>query len=172
MQVSSSIKQQLEKHHQESFGWSMCCCYRNEEHAKEVLQIAYLKVLEGKARFKQQSNFKTWLFSIIRNTAIDWHRKRNRERKTYSLTQASEKVTEASPQDEIIAKELNAIIQDAIQRLPGRQFEVLQLVFYHNLTIEQAAKVMNISLGSARTHYKRGKAQLKTWLKCRKAEWQ
>jgi DNA-directed RNA polymerase specialized sigma24 family protein len=37
---------------------------------------------------------------------------------------------------------------------------VLQLVFYHGMTIEEAAEVMHISLGSARTHYDRGKKAL------------
>ena len=45
--------------------------------------------------------------------------------------------------------------------LSERQQEVLHLTFYQHMTIEEAARVMDVSLGSARTHYERGKARLR-----------
>jgi RNA polymerase sigma-70 factor (ECF subfamily) len=49
----------------------------------------------------------------------------------------------------------------ALAELPVRQRQVLHLVFYQDLTIEEASRVLNISLGTARTHFERGKRRLR-----------
>ena len=49
----------------------------------------------------------------------------------------------------------------ALETLSARQRDVLHLVFYQELTIAAAAEVLGISVGSARAHYERGKANLR-----------
>ena len=69
------------------------------------------------------------------------------------------------PEDELGQSEANDGLRAALTRLSPRQQEVLHLVFYQDLTIEEAAGLLGISLGSARTHFERGKARLREQLR-------
>ena len=72
----ADLKPELERLHSASFGWALNCCRRDATEAEEVLQTVYLKILEGKARFRGESSLKTWLFAVIRKTAATEYRRR------------------------------------------------------------------------------------------------
>jgi RNA polymerase sigma factor (sigma-70 family) len=159
----AELKAQLETLHSASFGWALSCCRRDRAQAEEVLQTVYLKILEGKACFRGEASFKTWLFAVIRKTAIGEHRKNILRKLRWS--DGSEQARLVSPQEQPGAafekSETLALFQNALQSLPRRQREALHLVFYQDLSLNEAAAVMGISIGSARQHYDRGKKRLR-----------
>lgn len=161
----ADIRAELVRHHAESFGWALHCCARDRAEAEDVLQTAYLKVLEGRARYDGRAAFKTWLFSVIRRTAADM-RRRHWLRRIGLARYAGEVEVQSSASDipETPAVSVaSSLFAAALARLPARQREVLHLVFYQNMSIQEAAGVMGVGLGSARTHYERGKARLRSW---------
>jgi RNA polymerase sigma-70 factor (ECF subfamily) len=127
----------------------------------------YLKVLEGRARFDGRSSLKTWVFAVIRRTAAQHRRLRVFARlRTQGLGDMPEPPPAAEQTDECLERqERRGQLAKALERLSRRQREVLLLVFYHEHTIEEAAAVLEIGVGSARTHYERGKARLRELLK-------
>jgi RNA polymerase sigma-70 factor (ECF subfamily) len=121
-----------------------------------VLQLVYVKVLSGKAVFDGKSSFKTWLFAVIRKTAA--HEYRMELLRRLRLSQIPKVLTGNAPARQ---HGVEIELKEALAKLPRRQREVLQLVFYHDLSIVEAANVMGVGIGSARTHYERGKKQLR-----------
>src|SRR5258708_16935780 len=152
----AALRNALEAQHLESYGWALSCCRRRRDEAENVLQLVYLKVLSGKAVFDGRSSFKTWLFAVIRKTAA--HEYRMELLRRLRLSQLA-KAIDAKPPIEQNGVEIR--LKEALAKLPARQREVLQLVFYHDLSIVEAAKVMGVGIGSARTHYERGKKQMR-----------
>lgn len=134
--------------------------------AEEVLQRVYLKILEGKAPFEERSTFKTWLFAVIRKTAAEEYRRRVIHRLRFlGIDQAIEfRSNDDQPDESIEQADLQEIFRGALGLLPKRQGEVIHLVFYQDMTIEESANVLGISVGSARTHYERGKRKLREQL--------
>lgn len=70
----SELMAELEKHQSSSYGWALSCCGRGAAEAEDVLQTTYLKILEGKACYRGEASFKTWLFAVIRKTAASERR--------------------------------------------------------------------------------------------------
>jgi len=166
------LKRELERAHADCFGWAMACCRRDRDDAEEVLQTVYLTVLDGRARYDGRSSFRTWLFGVIRLTAASERRKawlrgllveregRGGRREVGIFAPNSFAAPDAAVEHE---SRRDGLLR-ALGQLAKRQRDVLQLVFYHDLTVEEASIVMRVSVGSARTHYARGKARLATLL--------
>jgi RNA polymerase sigma-70 factor (ECF subfamily) len=161
--LESCLRDELERMHPASFGWALWCCGRRQEEAEEVLQSAYLKVFEGAARFHGDSSLRTWFFAVIRRTAMEQRRRRWLRQQLLERWFIAPPEASATPGPEAAAasSESSRALLQALGALSTRQREVLHLVFYQDMTIEEASRVLNISLGTARTHFARGKQQLR-----------
>src|SRR5260370_37815693 len=120
----AELKAEMETLHSASFGWALHCCRRDRAEAEEVLQTVYLKVLEGKACFRGEASLKTWLFAVIRKTAIGEHRKNLLRKLRWSDSSESEN-TLVSPLEQPEAtfekSETQALFQSAMKSLTSRQ---------------------------------------------------
>lgn len=136
--------------------------------AYEVLQDAYLKILERQHSFTGKSEFKTWAFAIIRNTAVDAQRKKRKEAMILSSeNDFPDAGYDAGFEKEYDQKLTKSFFCEALSRLSNRQRQILQLVFYHDLSLNQSAEVLHLSQGSVRKYYDRAKKVLANWFQKR-----
>lgn len=162
----SELERELAACHRAAFAWARNCCRSHPTDTEDVLQTSYLKVLDGRARFDGRSAFTTWLFAVIHRTAAD-HRRRGFLRNLLALRWDAEvALHEPAPAADswVEQRQQRQRLSQALSRLPRRQREVLLLVFYHEFTVEDAAQVLAIGVGSARQHYARGKLRLRELL--------
>jgi RNA polymerase sigma factor (sigma-70 family) len=163
---AADLRPELERLHEVSFAWALYCCRNRRDEAEELLQDVYIRVLDERAQFDQRSSVKTWLFGVIRRTAREHARRRWLRFGLLERWQRREPeaVPARDPENLLRISERNQKLRRALARLPRRQQEVLHLVFYQDLTVEESAQMLDISLGSARTHFGRGKARLRELL--------
>jgi RNA polymerase sigma-70 factor (ECF subfamily) len=156
-QVSRSA---LEAMHGQVFGWALSRCDFEQVVAEDLMQQAYMELLTGKARFDGQSSLKTFVFAVVQNLS------RNRYRRLAARMRLLDKVAPepgadvAEPTEQGEHQEL----WQAVQALPARQRDVVELVFCRELTIEEASSVMGVTTGTGRAHYDRAKKALKSRL--------
>lgn len=152
------LEAELEKLHRAGYAWSLSCCRGDREEAEDVLQETYLKTLDGRARFAGGSSFKTFLFGVVRRTAAERRRRTWLHRLRLAAWSNGTTESERSPKN---TETRSLRLEDALARLATRQREVLELVFGHDMTVEEAGRALGISAGSARVHYDRGKKRLR-----------
>lgn len=160
-----NLHSNLERYHKECYGWALHCCHSDKHLAEDVLQTSYLKILEKQKSFKETSEFKTWAFAIIRNTAIDEFRKRKKE---YNVDLDDDALHEIPVESETTYSDLpQEFFEHALLQLSERQRQIVQLVFYHELSLDASAEVMNITPGAARKYYDRAKKNLAEWFRAK-----
>lgn len=132
--------------------------------AESLAEDTFVKLAVKRPRNSGKGSFKTWLYTIGRNTAIDCLRKRKRE-KLVSLENAAEIEAELdSLENAYIRSERKRIVHRSMEKLEPRHHRVLWLRYFEDMTSREAAKVMGISTHAAEALASRARSALKTLL--------
>lgn len=149
-------KAALEAIHGQLFGWALSRCGFDEANAEDLMQQAYVELLSGRARFDNRSTLKTFVFGVVQNLARSGFRRHNKHLRLVDkfATEQAESTEDNHENDSL------KIVWEAVVTLPKRQRDITELVFIRDMTIEEAAQVMGVSLGTGRVHYDRAKKAL------------
>lgn len=140
----------------------------NRADAEDAVSHAFMMVCEKRYTVKPGASFKTWLYTVVRNICLSKVRSRN---KFYSLwISKSDSDHEGSidvvdpkkiARDQLDGKEIMAIIQKAVYKLPGEQKEALLLREYQGFSYEEISQVLNCSLEKVKVLIFRARNHLK-----------
>ena len=147
----------LETLHTDVYGWALSRCDFEAHTAEDLVQQAYIEVLSGSARFDNRSSLRTFMFGVVQNLAKS--RFRRMTSRLRLLRQFGPTLVPATVEaDEAQA---GTDVWQAVMALPARQRDVIELVFLRELTIEEASRVMGVTVGTGRVHYDRAKKALR-----------
>ena len=131
--------------------------------AEDIAEDTFVKIITKKPRFSGKSSFKTWLFAIGRNCALDYLRKHKAKEISFDELPEMKKDTE-SLEAEYIKKEDHKILHRAMERLNPQYKQILWLVYFENFSNQEAAMVIKKSIHNTETLLYRAKKSLKSEL--------
>ena len=136
--------------------------------AEDLAQEVFIKIAIHKPFFSPRAQFKTWLYSIARNLAIDWLRKQSKQ-KTLPFESAGDvPADEMSLEQNYLRQEKRILVRRALRRIKCDYSQVLYLVYFEGFNNTQAAKIMKKSKRQIENLLYQAKKALKSEL-CKEA---
>ncbi len=126
--------------------------YTSGRDVDDLYQETWMRVVRHAARFDQTRRFSTWLFQIAVNLCRDWHRRAPPE-PTDDLRAAAESHELGRAEARIDAAHLLAL-------LPGPQREVVILRYYHDLSEDDVARILECPKGTVKSRLHNALARL------------
>jgi RNA polymerase sigma-70 factor (ECF subfamily) len=139
----------------------------NEQDALDVVQEAMIKAFAALGDFDGRSGFRTWLLKIVRNTSLDWGRRRKR-RPSFQISETHagpmgdlEPTLEDDPSRRIHQQDLRRILNAALERLSPTIRTTFILFAESGMSYKEIAETQEIPIGTvmSRIHSAREKLQ-------------
>jgi len=128
--------------------------------ADDVQQEVWLTVFRQLNDLADPAAFRTWLFRTTRHRAIDFLRKRRRERELIDDTPIESVASEVEADDDSTGPIDEAALVAALMAMPPPQREVVMLRYRDGLTYQEIAQVTNRPIGTVRTRLHHAKRRL------------
>lgn len=142
---------------------------RNPQDAEDLVQETYLKAYKYYDKFQEGTNFKAWLFKILKNTFINRYRKLQQQpiQNAFSEiedafeSQVSEEVGRIpSPEEEVLSDVLDEHVQKALDELPEDYRMVIMLADIEGFAYKEIASILEIPVGTVMSRLYRGRRLL------------
>jgi len=137
---------------------------RDANEAEDLVQETYLKALRGFESFRAGSNFRAWIYRILRNTFLT-SRSGLRAQATAVPVEEDAFVEEETPESMLIRFDDEAALEDAIRNLPLQFREVLLLCDVDNMSYKEIAETLAIPVGTVTSRLLRARAKVRRTLR-------
>jgi len=140
---------------------------RNRTDAEDLVQETYLRSMTAANRLRAESNVKSWLFTVLRNTWFNQLRKRRTAHEVDGVDIDQFRADSHgfdNPEAALEGKVDREQVREAIRRLPLEFREVVLLREYGDLSYQEMAGVLNCPIGTVMSRLGRARSKLREFL--------
>ena len=143
---------------------------RSVEDAEDLIQETYLKAYKYYARFSEGTNFKAWLFKIMKNTFINSYRKKKLQPPKVDFDDVQEGLEETlmdkaqstliDPESWLMAIEMDHEVRESLLSLPHDYKMVVLLADLEGFAYKEIADILAVPVGTVMSRLYRGRRML------------
>lgn len=132
----------------------------NPDDAEELMIDSFAQVVAGRTLFSRRSAFKTWLFSIGKKQAL-MHLRKMRKYETAPIDEETPDTGQELPELQILQEEQKRQLYQGLKKIPTDYSRVLTLIYFEEMSHDEAARVMGKSKKQIYHLVERGKKALR-----------
>ena len=134
------------------------------DEARDLVQETFAKALKGLGTFKEGTNFRAWMFRILRNTFLTSRsglERRSTEQEDEEGLGETAAATQDTPEEALVRRADIELVRKAIARLPAAFQEVLLLADIEEMTYQEVADALDIPIGTVMSRLARARKQVR-----------
>jgi RNA polymerase sigma-70 factor, ECF subfamily len=163
--------EELIERHQALVAGTVARMLGSNSDVEDIAQQVFIRVWKSAGRYVPRAKFTTWLLKITRNLVFNELRRAKRHAHTpIQADPSAEEIplkeeTHPSPDASLLEKELQSAIEEAITALPESQRMALILRRYDDLSYEEIAEILDLSVPAVKSVLFRARAELRQRLR-------
>ncbi len=123
---------------------------RDESTAEDMVSEVFIDVWRQADRFERRCQVSTWLLAIARNKALSSLRRRSNEQLDDEVAEFIEDPSD-NPEITMQKQERGAILRSCLEQLSPAHREIIDLVYYHEKSIDEVAEVIGVPANTVKT---------------------
>jgi RNA polymerase sigma-70 factor (ECF subfamily) len=136
------------------------------DEARDLVQETFVKSLKGFASFREGTNFRAWMYRILRNTFLTsrtgLERRNTQQEDEEGLAEIS--ISQETPEVALIRRADTELVQAAIANLPPAFREVILLADLEEMKYQEIAEALDIPIGTVMSRLARARKQIREYI--------
>jgi RNA polymerase sigma-70 factor (ECF subfamily) len=137
-----------------------CRIAGSEEAAEDLCQEAFFRLHEKNMVFPNPEEAKYWLIRVVKNAALNYAKRKERERRAYQRAFREDVRTEETGEGILIKHEIRTEVREALEKLPDNLRIVVILKEYGELNYKEIGRTLGISEGNVKVRVFRARERL------------
>lgn len=150
--------------YQKKLYWHIRHLVISHDDTDDILQETFIKVFKSIDSFREESSLFSWMYRIATNQALDFLKKKAREKHCSFEDFQQERVTQLQSDVYFEGDEIQLKLQKAIACLPEKQQIVFKMKYFEELKYEEISAILGTSVGALKASYHHAVEKIKIYV--------